>query len=335
VEVTTSEPPSAEPAKPSGSPPAASDAPAARLGAVAPGKRTLIGIAAPVVAPRSEPPDPGKTPPEPFASRRPPPSPPPPPPEETKFESAPPPEATTARAKRALVATRKETPEALAAAKKEARARASAVPSEAPEKSSRLGPIVLMVLVAGAALWFVLGNQRGGEQPQSEGELNPDPQAERSQPEPSPEAPVAAPAPPPEPTPSAVATPPNTEPLASATPTASAVASAAPAPSAGAPEPKNAEGSENEAPKEEPPADAKAAPGTRVVTVHLSPPDARLYYKGKSVGKPPVRIELGPDEKKRSFEAGGPGYVTRRVVIDGSQPELWIGLRPDPNAPAR
>jgi len=69
--------------------------------------------------------------------------------------------------------------------------------------------------------------------------------------------------------------------------------------------------------------------------VKLTPPDARLFYKGKSVGKSPVRIELKPGEKKRSFEVGRPGYVTRRLVIDGSEPELSIGLRPDPNAPAQ
>jgi hypothetical protein len=71
----------------------------------------------------------------------------------------------------------------------------------------------------------------------------------------------------------------------------------------------------------------------RVVTVHLMPPDARLFYKGKSVGKTPVRVELAPGEKKRSFEVGRPGFVTRRLVVDGSQPEMWIGLRPESAAP--
>jgi hypothetical protein len=195
--------------------------------------------------------------------------------------------------------------------------------------------MLLMLVVAGVAIWFVLDKQRGGEQPESEAQLNPDPQAERAQPDKAPEAPVAAPTP--EPPPPAVTTPPSPEPQGSAAPSASAVASAAPAPSAEPPdakkpeEPAKADAADA---KEAPAAEAKAAPGTRVVTVYLSPPDARLYYKGKSAGKPPVRIELGPDEKKRSFEAGGPGYVTRRVVIDGSQPEIWIGLRPDPNAPA-
>ena len=68
------------------------------------------------------------------------------------------------------------------------------------------------------------------------------------------------------------------------------------------------------------------------VVVTLNPPDARLFYKGKSVGKSPIRIELKPGEKKRSFEVGRPGYVTRRLVVDGSEAEISIGLRPDPSA---
>jgi hypothetical protein len=75
---------------------------------------------------------------------------------------------------------------------------------------------------------------------------------------------------------------------------------------------------------------ASAAPGgTRVVIVKISPPGARLFYKGKPVGSSPITVELAPGEKKRSFEVGMPGWVTRRLVVDGSKPEVFIGLKPE------
>lgn len=82
------------------------------------------------------------------------------------------------------------------------------------------------------------------------------------------------------------------------------------------------------------PATSAPVPGTRVVIVKLSPPGARLFRKGKPVpGKPApggtvVTIELAPDEKKRAFEVGMPGYETRKLVVDGSKSEIYIGLKP-------
>jgi hypothetical protein len=46
-----------------------------------------------------------------------------------------------------------------------------------------------------------------------------------------------------------------------------------------------------------------------------------------------VRIELAPEEKRRSFEVGAPGWRTRKLVVDGTKPEIFIGLKPE--APAR
>jgi len=40
-----------------------------------------------------------------------------------------------------------------------------------------------------------------------------------------------------------------------------------------------------------------------------------------------VFTKLAPGEK-RSFEVGHPNYVTRKVVIDGSEPEVIVGLHP-------
>ncbi|HEX5100094.1 MAG TPA: hypothetical protein VFV94_11370, partial [Polyangiaceae bacterium] len=84
---------------------------------------------------------------------------------------------------------------------------------------------------------------------------------------------------------------------AAAPPAEPSAAPAAPEPAASAtPEPSPAGSA----------ASTEKPPGTRIVVVKLSPPGARLFRKGKPVGSSPVTIELGPDEKKRSFEVGMP-----------------------------
>jgi hypothetical protein len=45
------------------------------------------------------------------------------------------------------------------------------------------------------------------------------------------------------------------------------------------------------------------------------------------MGGSPMRVELAPGEK-RAFEVGHPNFVTRKVVVDGSQPEMIVGLHP-------
>ena len=59
----------------------------------------------------------------------------------------------------------------------------------------------------------------------------------------------------------------------------------------------------------------------------VRPLGARFYYKGKKMGGSPMRVELAPGEK-RAFEVGHPNYVTRKIVIDGSEPEVIVGLHP-------
>jgi hypothetical protein len=113
-------------------------------------------------------------------------------------------------------------------------------------------------------------------------------------------------------------------------------ASATPdAPSTAPPPAPGTEGTEAAAPAASdsaaPVASAAPPEGTRVVIVTISPPQARLFRKGKPVGSSPVRIELGPDEKRRSFEVGAPGWRTRRLVVDGTKPEIFIGLKPEPS----
>ncbi len=130
---------------------------------------------------------------------------------------------------------------------------------------------------------------------------------------------------------------PDTTPAEAAKPPATEQAEPAPAPSAAA----SVAAVAADAPAPEPAPSASAAPaasaaleagsttadGKRVVIVKLSPSHARLYRKGKPVGSSPVTLELAPGEK-RSFEVGAPGWVTRRLVVDGSKPEIFIGLKP-------
>jgi hypothetical protein len=78
---------------------------------------------------------------------------------------------------------------------------------------------------------------------------------------------------------------------------------------------------------------ASAAPATsaradaekRRITVKSKPAKVRFYHFGKLVGVAPFVLEFKPGER-HAYEAGLPGYGTRKVVIDGSKPEVLIGL---------
>jgi len=123
--------------------------------------------------------------------------------------------------------------------------------------------------------------------------------------------------------PSAVAVPQvaeTTTPGAAPTPAASEAATDAPSAPAASAAPSVVTAPPN--------AESPAAPGSRIVVVKISPPGARLFRKGKPIGTSPVTIELAPGEK-RSFEVGMPGWVTRRLVVDGTKPEIFIGLKPE------
>jgi hypothetical protein len=105
---------------------------------------------------------------------------------------------------------------------------------------------------------------------------------------------------------------------AAPTPTATAAATAAPAESAAGGDVA-------------PAASADLVNTKRTVVVTISPPNARLFRHGKPVGASPVTIELEPGEKRRLYEVGGRGWVTRKLSVDGSKPEIFIGLKPDPS----
>jgi hypothetical protein len=149
--------------------------------------------------------------------------------------------------------------------------------------------IAAAAALVAAALWLGL---RRSDAPAPAPESAAQPQAQAATPSP----PQVAPGPPEPVAPAPAAPPPETTP----TP--------APEPGAGA-------------------AGTTTADGKKVVIVKVRPTTARFFHKGKKVGAPPLRVELAPGEK-RSFEVGHPDFVTRKVVIDGSEPEVTVGLYP-------
>ena len=124
-------------------------------------------------------------------------------------------------------------------------------------------------------------------------------------------------------------------PASEAAPAASS-AELAPAASAAEPEPAAAEVAAAAAATEPAPAgSATAAPSAKAdaselrrVTVKSKPPKVRFFHFGKQVGVTPFVLELKPGER-HAYEAGLPGYNTRKVVIDGSKPQITVGLTPE------
>jgi hypothetical protein len=67
----------------------------------------------------------------------------------------------------------------------------------------------------------------------------------------------------------------------------------------------------------------------RRVTLMSIPPKAIFYRFGREAGVSPFVVELKPGER-RAYEVTLPRHVTRKIVIDGSKPEVTFGLRDDP-----
>jgi len=76
-----------------------------------------------------------------------------------------------------------------------------------------------------------------------------------------------------------------------------------------------------------------AGPEPIRVRILISPPTGRVIEKGKRVGYSGVEVEVMPG-KRRIFEVQHDGYTARRLVVDGSEPEIRIGLRPASGSPA-
>ncbi|HWA71776.1 MAG TPA: hypothetical protein VG937_05570 [Polyangiaceae bacterium] len=185
-------------------------------------------------------------------------------------------------------------------------------PAVSPAAPASRGKVMVGLLVAAAlaGLWFVRGGSRPSEQPGVQA-LRPEAtHVESAKVEP------------------AQAEPAKLEPAqgeAAQVGAATGPAAIEPAPSAasrGGVEPAAATQPGAPAPS----ASAESSPGKIVVIVNVRPPQARIFYRGKEAGKSPLRVELEPGQR-RSFEVGYPGFMTRKIVVDGSKPELLVGLR--------
>lgn len=64
------------------------------------------------------------------------------------------------------------------------------------------------------------------------------------------------------------------------------------------------------------------------VAINITTEGARVFYRGKEVGRTPFTLELLRGER-RVFEVGYPGYATRRLIIDGSDKEISFSLTQD------
>lgn len=116
------------------------------------------------------------------------------------------------------------------------------------------------------------------------------------------------------------------EPAATVAPPANTIAEPAPAVSANEPAP-SASVAVAPTPEPTPAASVSATPASEIrkVTVKSKPPKVRFFHFGKQVGVTPFVLEFKPGER-HAYEAGLPGYGTRKVVIDGSKPLVVVGL---------
>jgi serine/threonine protein kinase len=71
--------------------------------------------------------------------------------------------------------------------------------------------------------------------------------------------------------------------------------------------------------------EVKAVGSTKEVHLILFPLDARAYHGKEDLGMMPVTVKLKPGEVKHLTVARR-GYVTRRLIVDGSKSRLVVGL---------
>lgn len=62
------------------------------------------------------------------------------------------------------------------------------------------------------------------------------------------------------------------------------------------------------------------------VAFNIWPTGARVTYKGKEIGRSPFKMQIKRGER-RAVEAVFPGYMPRRVVVDGSESEISFGMK--------
>jgi len=79
-------------------------------------------------------------------------------------------------------------------------------------------------------------------------------------------------------------------------------------------------------------AEAAPAPKTTPVAIAAEPVDALIYRDDQSLGASPVVVQV-PEGQKVQIEVRHSGYVTQRIVLDGSQPKQLVRLERDRATP--
>ncbi len=223
-----------------------------------------------------------------------------------------------ASAKTDVASTRSDTP--ITADVPAARAKSTEAPpsstaatqsSKAPERTGRSStPLLALLAVAAIVIAYFAARRNAPEALPEAAADHPVGVQSVINPAPPPPEPAAAPAPSitAAAEPAAAPSAPAAEPSAPAAATATAVA--APTPSA---------------------APSAAAGEAREIHVVTDPPGAKLFYKGRDMGATPLTLQL-PAGETRSYEVVLRGYITRRLVVDGSKSDIGVGLRPLPVA---
>jgi hypothetical protein len=249
--------------------------------------------------------------------------------------------ATSAPTTSAPPSLRAATPSAPPRAAVASDAGASEPPRAAPSKKGAalvygLAAAAVAIAGVGLAMRAPSGNDRATERANLE--LDPATRAEstKSQAVPAPVTPAAAPSTA-EPSP---ADPSTVSPTAAEpSPTGSEASAADADPAEEAPEdPDDAKGATDKAGAGEDKAspEAAAAPeaptsGTPIlVTVHIYPPEAEIYHKGKRLGRSGQQIEVLPGERKLLVLIRD-GYWPRKLILDGKETTYNIGLRKQPD----
>jgi len=69
------------------------------------------------------------------------------------------------------------------------------------------------------------------------------------------------------------------------------------------------------------------------VLVKSRPTGAKVYRRGKEIGRTPLTIQIGRGEH-RIFEVGWASSGSKRISVDGEKPEITVTLGGEPKPPS-
>ncbi len=187
-----------------------------------------------------------------------------------------------------------------AAETRRAPATAVAAPSAHRPRSGASLYLMGAGVIAAVGLWFAVRSSRSEPAIPAAPELRPPEPVVTAIPpaEPTAAAPAEIPTQPEAPAASALAAPANPAESAAAQPSVAASAAAA----------------------------AAGESETIAILINIRPDGTQLFCKGRAMGKTPLTVEV-PRGERRICEAVNPGFVTRKVVLDGSKSEISFAMK--------